>query len=48
MTEAISTAIAGLIVAITALLWSYIQHRQIKVIEREVKINGKGKDKNGG
>lgn len=43
MTEALSAAIAGLVVALTALVWAYVQHRQIKKIDGEVK-NGKSKD----
>ena len=37
MSDVLSTAIAGLVIALTALAWSCVQHRQIK------KLNGGGK-----
>jgi len=40
MSEGLSTAIAGLVIAVTALVWSVVQHRQIKRINGEVR-NGK-------
>ena len=42
MSEGLSMAVAGLVIALTALVWSYVQHKEIRRIK-----NGKDKNENG-
>jgi biopolymer transport protein ExbB/TolQ len=46
MNESLSAAIAGLVVAVTALVWSWIQHRQITKIVNGEERHGKKEKSN--
>ncbi len=42
--DAFITAVTGLVIALTVLVWSVIQQRKLNHIERKVDENGKNKE----
>jgi len=42
MNDALLTALAGLVISLTALIWSWVQHKEIRKLKNGEVENGKG------